>query len=74
MKLDSAKLKTARLRMGLNQSEVAEGSGVSLTTVSNAEAGKDIYPSTGRHLCNFLGLDLADVVIPVESGNGHGPS
>ena len=64
MKLDGAKLIDARHRRGLNQGQVATGASISIVTVCNAENEKDVYPATGKKLCDFLGLDIADSVLP----------
>ena len=70
MKLDGSRLVTARHRKGLNQFEVASAVGVSIVTVSNAENNRDVYPGTGRKICEFLGIDLAAVVLPAMKGSG----
>lgn len=71
MKMNGTKLIDARYQKGLNQTQVAEGADVSLYTIVKAEAGKDVYPATGKKICDFLGLDLATVVLPLEAeGNG----
>lgn len=73
MKLDSAKLVTARHRMGLNQTQLAKKSRLTLTTISKAENGHDLYPSTGKKICQVLGIDLAEMVVvsnrPSERGD-----
>lgn len=51
----------------MTQTEVADGVGCSLMTVSNAENGRDVLPRTGKSICEFLGLDTADVVLPLEA-------
>ena len=70
MKLNSGMLITGRQRKGWNQTELAEKSGVSVVTISKAENGNDVRPSTGVAICTTLDIDLAAAVIPVESENG----
>lgn len=72
MKLDSAKLITARHRKGMNQTKLAEACGVSIVTISNAENEKDVYPATGLRICEILEISLAEVVLPVESEGKDG--
>jgi transcriptional regulator with XRE-family HTH domain len=64
MKLNSAKLVTARHRKGLNQTQVAQKSGLTVTTISKAENGHDVYPITGKKICQVLNIDLAEIVVP----------
>jgi transcriptional regulator with XRE-family HTH domain len=64
MKLNGAILKDARDRKGLTQDDVSEATGLSIPTIVRAEKGEGIFTSTGRSLCDFLGLDLASVVVP----------
>ncbi len=66
MKLNGAKLINARHGKGMKQAEVADACDVTIVTISNAENGKDVYPATGKKICDFLELDLPDVVLPVE--------
>ena len=69
MKLNGNMLKDARDRKGLTQDELAQGVGISVPTVVRAEKGEEIWPTTGRELCQFLGVDLEKAVIP-RVGNG----
>lgn len=71
MKLYGDMLKDARDRKGLTQAEVAEQAGISVPAVVRAEKGDDIWTSTGRQLCEFLGVDLEKAVVPrVKDGDG----
>lgn len=69
MKLNGNMLKDARDRKGMTQDELAQGVGISVPTVVRAEKGEEIWPTTGRELCQFLGVDLEKAVIP-RVGNG----
>jgi transcriptional regulator with XRE-family HTH domain len=71
MKLDSKKVITARFKRGLSQSQVAKKCRLSLMTISNAENEKELYPATAKTICDFLDLDLAGVMLPIE-GEGNG--
>lgn len=64
MKLNGDMLRDARDRKGLTQGEVAEALKMSIATVNAAENGKDINPGTGKRICDFLTVDLAEAVIP----------
>lgn len=54
----------ARDRKGLTQGQVAEALKMSIATVSSAENGYDIRASSGIRLCNFLGIELENAVVP----------
>lgn len=72
MILNGAMMKDARDRKGLTQEEMSQELGLSTATIFRAENGGDIWPSTGRKLCEFLGVDLARAVVPrspEESGD-----
>jgi DNA-binding XRE family transcriptional regulator len=71
MRLNGNKLKEGRFRKGLNQGKLAKACGVTKSTILNAEKGKDVYPETGKRICEYLGIDLAEVVLPISTeGNG----
>jgi transcriptional regulator with XRE-family HTH domain len=72
MKLNGTRLINARHQKGLNQRAVADACGVSLVTISNAEHGKEVYPATGKKICEFLEIDLAETVLPVQEREGDG--
>jgi DNA-binding XRE family transcriptional regulator len=72
MKLKSAIMKDARDRKGLTQEELSAHVDISVPTIVRAENEGDINPSTGRTLCEFLGVNLAAAVLPrstEEDGN-----
>jgi len=61
----------------MTQVKLAKAAGVSVVTLYKAESGADVYPDTAKKLCDFLGLNLADTVVPIEEpavrgGNGDG--
>jgi DNA-binding XRE family transcriptional regulator len=56
MKLDAKQLINARHRRFLSQQEVADGAGVALQTVHNAENGKNLQPKKAEAICKFLRL------------------
>ncbi len=64
MKLHGSLLKDARDRKGLLQDELAREVGVSVPTIVKAEQSGEIWPTTGRKICEFLGVDLEIAVIP----------
>lgn len=66
MKLQQSKVIDARHGKGLTQKQVADGANVSLMTVNNAESGNHVRPSTGKAICDFLGLDLPDCIVSVD--------
>ena len=64
MKLNVDLLRDALDRKGLTQDQVSAALKMSRQTVNKAVNGGDVRPSTGRAMCDFLGLDLAKVVVP----------
>lgn len=71
MKLNGDMLKDARDRKGLTQAELADNLGISIPSIVRAEKGDEIWTSTGREICEFLGIPLEKAVIPrVREGNG----
>jgi transcriptional regulator with XRE-family HTH domain len=69
MKLNGAKLVMARYRKGWHQRDVANATGLTSVTISNAETGKSVDPRTGKKICEALEIDLADVVLAEEDGD-----
>lgn len=63
MKLNGNVLRNARDRRALTQTDVAEALEMSIATVNKAENGAEIHPSTGRKLCEYLGVELATTVV-----------
>lgn len=72
MRLNGNMLRDARDRKALTQTAVAVKLGMSTATVNSAENGADIHASTGRRICEFLGIDLAKAVIPRVANEGDG--
>lgn len=71
MKLYGNILRDARDRKdGITLKEMSDATGMSISTLSSAENENEIHQSTGRRICEFLGIDLAAAVIPRESNNG----
>lgn len=66
MKLNAAKVVTARHQKGMNQTELARKCGLTVVTISKAENGGDVYPATGKRICRALGIELSEVVLPTE--------
>lgn len=60
-------IKTARLRKGLSQKQLADILGTSQPHIANIEKGKgDIYLSTAAKLCESLGLALDELPKIIE--------
>ncbi len=55
-------LRTLREERVLTVSELARQAGVSKNTISKAENGGSVYPSTVRKLAQALGVDPSDLV------------
>lgn len=55
-------LKTLREERVLTVTELARQAGVSKNTISKAENGGSVYPSTVRKLAHALGVDPSDLV------------
>lgn len=72
MKLDGARIRDARDRMGVTQEKMAESTGLSAPTIVRAEQGKDVFATTGRLICEYLRLDLAEVVVPRQKRRRDG--
>lgn len=70
MKLNGLLLRDARDRKGLTQAEVSDALTMSIATVNKAENGGEIHPGTGKRICEFLGVDLAKVVVPRAEESG----
>lgn len=62
--LDGRKLVLARQKKGLSQQKVSKKTKLSLPTIIRAESGGNVFPSTGKRICDFLGIDF------VPLGNG----
>jgi transcriptional regulator with XRE-family HTH domain len=56
------KLKTLREERVLTVAELARQAGVSKNTISKAENGGSVYPSTVRKLAGALGVDPSDLI------------
>ncbi|HEY6364585.1 MAG TPA: helix-turn-helix transcriptional regulator [Candidatus Binatia bacterium] len=64
MRLNGNLLKTGRDKKGLTQQQLADAVGVSVPTIVNAEQEANIWPSTGRAICDYLGIPLEKAVLP----------
>lgn len=64
MKIDRAKLKMYREKMGLSQLELGEKSNVSVVTINKLETLEtaDPYPSTVKKICKALGIQNEDLI------------
>lgn len=71
MKLDGMKLRRERESKGLNQTQVAKKCKprTTVVTISNAENGRDLYPSTAKRICDALNIELKDVMLPMEDNS-----
>lgn len=70
MKINRAKLKVYREKMGLSQLELGEKSNVSVVTINKLETLEtaDPYPSTVTKICKALGINNEDLIEkPVET-------
>lgn len=69
--ITSNRLREARQITGLRQAELAVKAGVSIATLSRAEAwGVPIGPDTARRICRALQMPLRDV-FPTLTRNGE---
>jgi transcriptional regulator with XRE-family HTH domain len=55
-------LKTLRRERVLTVAELAQQAGVSKNTISKAENGGSVYPSTVKKLAHALGVEPSDLV------------
>jgi transcriptional regulator with XRE-family HTH domain len=62
VKLDSAKMRWHRDRLGWTLDTLAEQAEVAEGTALRAEHGEDIRPSSGRRLARALGVDISELV------------
>ena len=62
MKLDSAKVRWHRDRLGWTLDTLAEQAEVAEGTALRAEHGEDIRPSSGRRIARALGVDISELV------------
>jgi HTH-type transcriptional regulator, competence development regulator len=62
MEVNTEALRTLREERVLTVSELARQAGVSKNTISKAENGGSVYPSTVRKLAQALGVDPSDLV------------
>ena len=62
MKLDSAKMRWHRDRLGWTLDTLAEQAEVAEGTALRAEHGEDIRPSSGRRIARALGVDISELV------------
>jgi transcriptional regulator with XRE-family HTH domain len=62
VKLDSAKVRWHRDRLGWTLDTLAEKAEVAEGTALRAEHGEDIRPSSGRRIARALGVDVSELV------------
>jgi transcriptional regulator with XRE-family HTH domain len=62
MKLDSAKMRWHRDRLGWTLDTLAEQAEVAEGTALRAEHGEDIRPSSGRRIARALDVDISELV------------
>jgi|SRR5215204_6505142 len=62
VKLDSAKMRWHRDRLGWTLDTLAEQAEVAEGTALRAEHGEDIRPSSGRRIARALGVDISELV------------
>lgn len=62
MKLSKAKIRLAMARACIGVNELPERSGVSLSTIRLALAGKTILPATAGKLAKGLGVDVTEII------------
>lgn len=55
----------------MTQDDLSDAVGISVPTIIRAENEGDIWPSTGRKLCDFLGVDLTTAVLPRTEEKGE---
>jgi transcriptional regulator with XRE-family HTH domain len=71
MKLNGALIRDGRHRKGLTQQQLADALKISAPTIVRAEGGGDIWPTTGKLICEFLDVDLAKAVVSsAQDGDG----
>lgn len=69
------RVKSARVRQGLSQEDLAHISGTGVMTISGIENGRHRpRPSTLRKLANALGCRVQDLFPPVEGSDPKGPA
>ena len=61
MILDRIKVKTALLRQGMSQKELAEKTGLTTNTVSNAVNGREAKAETAVKIADALGCRVVDL-------------
>lgn len=62
MRLDGARVRRARERLGYSLAKAAKEAGVSEGTVLRADHGEEIRPSTARKIAVGLGVEVADLI------------
>jgi hypothetical protein len=70
VKLDSAKMRWHRDRLGWTIDTLAEQAEVAEGTALRAEHGEDIRPSSGRRIARAFGVDISELV-PEKPGVVH---
>ena len=62
LRLDGAKVRRARERLGYSLAAAAKQAGVSEGTVLRADHGEEIRPSTARKIAAGLEVQVADLI------------
>jgi transcriptional regulator with XRE-family HTH domain len=62
MRLDSAKVRWQRDRLGWTLDELADKAGVAKGTLLRAEHGEDIQPRSGRRIAQAFAVDISELV------------
>ena len=73
MRLDSAKMRWHRDRLGWTLDTLAEQAEVAEGTALRAEHGEDIRPSSGRRIARAFGVDVSELV-PEKPGRVKEPA
>ena len=61
MRIDRIKLGVKMLEKDVTQTELAERSGLSRTTVNNVFSGRSCKPETAQRIAEALGVDLRTI-------------
>ena len=75
MKLDGTRLRQKRHAEGWSLDDVVSAvrkarKQITVGTVSNAENGHEIHPGSAKKICDALGVEIRDYMLPME-GSDH---